>query len=103
VNPAASSDKQWGSRAAHVTAKAILTAHESEVERAVGLSGVRGVACVQGRLRNRRGPSPQPSSRQGDPYKPRVKSGLRGAGVRGDRGTVDGRVTERGSREGSLR
>lgn len=83
VKPAASSDLQPRSRAAHVTAKAMFVALESE--RASSSGGVGGVARVQGEVRNRRGPSGQPSSRRGVSYKPKVKSG---AGQRESEGVV---------------
>ena len=72
VNPAASSEKQWGSRAAHVTAKAMFSALIPK--RVEGSLGVWGATRAQGRVRNRRGPSSQPSSRRGVAYKPKVKS-----------------------------
>ena len=72
VKPAASTDLQFGSRAAHFTVKATSVARAPK--RAAGSGGVRGAARVQGGVRNRRGPSGQPSSRQGDPYKPKVKA-----------------------------
>jgi RNA-directed DNA polymerase len=72
VKLAASKEKQSGSRAAHVTAKAISVALVSE--RADGPGGVRSAARVEGEVRNTRGPSPLPSSRQGGSYKPKVKS-----------------------------
>src|SRR5882724_6231094 len=75
VNPAASSDLQGESRAAHVTAKATPAAQDSGLESAAGLSGVLGAAREQGSERKRRGPSARSSSRQGGPYKPSVKSG----------------------------
>jgi hypothetical protein len=72
VKPAASSKLQFGSRAAHVTAKATSVALDPK--RVAGSGGVRGAARVQGDVRNRRGPSDQSSSRQSDPYKPKVKA-----------------------------
>jgi len=72
VNPAASKEKQWGSRAAHVTAKA--TSSAPVPKRVEGSSGVRGATRSQGRVRNRRGPSSLPSSRRGVAYKPKAKS-----------------------------
>ena len=72
VKPAASSDKQSGSRAAHVTAKA--TSAALVPKRAVGPGGVRGAARVQGEVRNSGGPSALPSSGQGVSYKPEAKS-----------------------------
>ena len=72
VKPGASTEKQSGSRAAHVTAKATSRAPVSE--RARDLGGVWGAARVQGEARNTRGPSGQPQSRQGVSYKPRAKA-----------------------------
>ena len=72
VNVAASSEKQSGGRAAHVTVKATPDAHVPK--RASGPGGVRTVARVQGSMRNRRDPSQLPKSRQGVSYKPSVKS-----------------------------
>jgi hypothetical protein len=73
VKPTASTEKQSGSRAAHVTAKA--TSRTLEPERVRGPGGVRGAARDQGTMRNTRGPSAPPSSRQGVPYKPKAKAG----------------------------
>ena len=72
VNPAASTESQSESRAAHVTAKATPLAQAPE--RAGGLGGVWGAARVQGWMRNTRGPSALPPSRQGASYKPKAKS-----------------------------
>ena len=80
VNPATSTDKQWKSRAAHVTAKAKLPAVKSGAIHGGSLSGVRGAACLQGEIRNRRDPSAQPkcafgaSSGQSQSYKPEAKA-----------------------------
>lgn len=74
VKPAASTDEQWESRAAHVTAKATSTSASAGQNSAVGLPGVEGVARVQGSVRNRRDPSAQPESGQGTSNKPKVKS-----------------------------
>ena len=74
VKPAASIDLQSESRAGHVAAKAMSPASLSGGVRARGLGGVRGAARVQGDARNTRGPSARPRSRQGDSYKPMVKS-----------------------------
>src|SRR5438552_2374843 len=52
VKPAASSDSQSESRAAHVTAKATSAASQSGDARAAGLGGVRGAARGQGAERN---------------------------------------------------
>ena len=73
VKPAASTDEQSGSRAAHVTAKATSTTGDPEP--VVGPGGVWGAARMQGDARNTRGPSGQPWSRQARPYKPKAKSG----------------------------
>lgn len=73
VKPAASSDKQSESRAEHVPAKAMRTARESG--RAGSLGGVLGAARAEGTERNARDPSAQPTSGEGHPYKPMVKSG----------------------------
>jgi len=72
VKPAASTEEQSGSRAAHFTAKA--TRVTRVLERVIGPGGVRGAARVQGEVRNTRAPSAQPLSRQGGSYKPRAKS-----------------------------
>ena len=72
VNPAASTEKQSESRAAHFTAKATSVALVSE--RVTGLGGVWGAARVQGDARNTRGPSAWPLSRQTRSYKPKAKS-----------------------------
>jgi hypothetical protein len=74
VKPAASTDLQSGSRAAHVTAKARSDAGV-DPEPASGPGGVGGAARVQGDVRNTRDPSARPSSRQARPYKPKAKSG----------------------------
>src|SRR5262249_17349099 len=59
-------------RRQHVTAKATRGVEKSgETTR---LGGVRGAARVQGNVRNARGPSWQPSSRQGGSYKPTAKA-----------------------------
>jgi hypothetical protein len=101
VNAAASTDARWESRAAHVTVKA--TSRGPVPERPWGLPGVGAVARAQGSLRNRRGPSARPGSRQGVSYKPRVKSRRGAAGVRGDRSTGEAGATQRRRREGSPR
>src|SRR5437899_331803 len=74
VKPAASTELQWGSRAAHVTAKATSVAPESGDARATGSPGVRGAARVQGEGRNTRDPSALPASGYGGSYKPRAKA-----------------------------
>ncbi len=72
VNPAASSESQSESRAAHVTAKAMPAALVPE--RPVGLRGVRGAARTHGSVWNRRDPSVPPTSGKDRSYKPMVKS-----------------------------
>lgn len=74
VKPAASTDLQRESRAAHVTAKATSRAPKTGDVRARDLSGVRGAARVEGEVRNTGGPSAQLWSRQGGSYKPKAKS-----------------------------
>jgi RNA-directed DNA polymerase len=72
VKPAASTKKQSGGRAAHVTAKAILG---TGVPKPVASSGgVWGAARVSGEVRNTRDPSAQSESGQGGSYKPKAKS-----------------------------
>jgi len=72
VKPAASTDQQSGSRADHVTAKAISTT--ARPEGVVGPGGVWGAARVQGVVRNTRDPSALPWSGQGGSYKSKTKS-----------------------------
>ena len=72
VKPAASTDLQSESRAAHVTAKATSIAPVSE--RAFDLGGVLGAARVQRGVRNTRGPSLLLMSQRGGSYKPTAKS-----------------------------
>ena len=74
VKPAASTDSQSGSRAAHLTAKAMSVAGQ-EPKPATGPGGVWGAARGQGDARNTRDPSARPLSRQARPYKPKAKSG----------------------------
>jgi hypothetical protein len=72
VKPAASTKKQSGGRAAHVTAKAIPV---MGVPKPVASSGgVWGAARVSGEARNTRDPSAQSESGQGGSYKPKAKS-----------------------------
>ena len=73
VKPAASSEEQSESRAEHFTAKAMRAVQGTG--RAVSLGGVWGAARAEGAVRNARGPSARPLSRQGRPYKPKAKSG----------------------------
>ena len=74
VKPAASTDTQWESRAAHVTAKAAPDEHEPGAERSLGLPGVGGAARVDGDARNTGGPSVSLSSQQDATNKLTVKS-----------------------------
>ena len=73
VKPAASSQLQSGSRAAHVTVKAMPAMLVPK--RVVGSGGVWGVARVHRGVRNTGGPSWLPLSRRGGSYKFRTKSG----------------------------
>jgi hypothetical protein len=114
VKPAASSELQSESRAAHVTAKATSVAPAPE--RATGLGGVWGAARVQGEARNTGGPSAPPPSRQGVSNKPKAKSSAAqresegtevpsmGAtnNASGGKGPCGGRVVEGGKREGMV-
>ena len=72
VKPAASIEKQFGGRAAHVTAKAIRDGLDPE--RLFRSGGVRGAARVQGNVRNTGDPSGWPRSGQSGSYKPKAKS-----------------------------
>ena len=74
VKPAASTEKQWESRAAHVTAKAKLDTVHSGRWLVASLPGVRGAARVEGEERNTGGPSARPQSGRGEPYKLKVKA-----------------------------
>jgi hypothetical protein len=74
VKPAASTESQSESRAAHVTAKATSGARTSGAAGASGLGGVRGAARVHGDTRNTRGPSARPGSGRGAGDKPKAKS-----------------------------
>jgi RNA-directed DNA polymerase len=74
VKPAASTNLQSGSRAAHVTAKAKSVARNSEEAGATGSGGVGGAARVQGDAWNTRDPSERPASGQGGRYKPKAKA-----------------------------
>jgi RNA-directed DNA polymerase len=112
VKPAASTDLQPGSRAAHITAKA--TSSAGEPEPAGGPGGVWGAARGQGEARNTRDPSAWPWSRQARPYKPKAKSGRAQResegivvpgiattnNVAGGKGPWGGRVVGAGKREG---
>src|SRR5689334_7381951 len=68
VKPAASTEEQSGSRAAHFTAKATSEA------RAEDSGGVRGAARVQGGMLNTRDPSAQSQSRQERSHKSKTKT-----------------------------
>lgn len=72
VKPAASSDSQSGSRAAHVTAKAMSTVLVPK--RTVGPGGVWGAALAEGGVWNTGDPSSLPSSRRAVSYKSKTKS-----------------------------
>ena len=74
VKPAASTQKQCGSRAEHVAAKATFAERKSEAATAASPAGVWGAARAQGSVWNRRDPSARPSSGQSGAYKPKVKS-----------------------------
>jgi hypothetical protein len=74
VNSAASTHLQWGSRAAHFTAKAMPEARETGERSAAGSPGVWEAARGQGMVGNRRGPSGLSWSGQGVSYKPKAKS-----------------------------
>ena len=112
VKLAASTDKQWESRAHHVAAKA--TSDEPASERSPDLPGVLGAACVHGEERNTGDPSALPLSRQGGSYKPTAKSSAAQReseeaivlsmaatnNAAGGRGLCGGRVGRAGKREG---
>jgi len=114
VKPAASSDSQSGSRAAHVTAKAMSVAPVSEG--VAGPGGVWGAARVQGTVRNTGDPSALPQSGTGDSYKPKAKASaaqresegtvvpMRGAAnnASGGKGPCGDRVVDGGKREGMI-
>ena len=74
VNPTASSDLKWGSRADHFTAEAKSATRNSESASGAGSSGVWGVARLQGGVRDAGDPSEQPKSGQGRAYKPKAKA-----------------------------
>ena len=74
VKPAASTDKQCGSRAEHFTAKAMFATRESGAAPVASPAGVEGAARAQGSVWNRRDPSVQPASGQSGAYKPKAKS-----------------------------
>jgi len=112
VKPAASSQKQTGSRAAHVTAKATFSTPKPEG--AEGSGGVWGAARVEGGVRNTGDPSARLLSQQADSYKPKAKSSgvqRESEGVvvlkiaveqntEGGRGPCGGRAVRGGKREG---
>ena len=114
VKPAASTDLQSESRAAHVTAKAMSPVPRSGGARAGGLGGVRGAARGHGDERNTRGPSAQPGSGQRGSYKPTAKSSaaqrasegtvvvssLATNNARGAKGPCGGHADRAGTREG---
>ena len=112
VKPAASTEKQSGSRADHVTAKA--TSDARAPEHASGPGGVEGAARVQGAVRNTRDPSAWPQSRQVDSHKPKAKTSdvqresegiivpviVATNNAAGGKGPCGGRVDEAGKHEG---
>jgi RNA-directed DNA polymerase len=114
VKPAASTESQSESRAAHFTAKAKPVAPAPE--RAAGLGGVVGAARGQGGVRNTGGPSAPPPSRQGVSYKPKAKSSAaqrESEGIEvptmgatnnasGGKDPCGGRVVDGGTREGMV-
>src|SRR5919106_5217150 len=114
VKPAASTDSQSESRAAHVTAKAMLRALKSGDARARDLGGVWGAARVQGAVRNTRDPSVRPVSGQAGSYKPTAKasgaqrksegsvvpSNAAANNAAGGKAPCGGRAGEAGKREG---
>ncbi len=117
VNPAASSDLQWRSRADHVAAKAMFVARVTEFASATDSSGVWGATRAQGSVRDAGDPSEQPKSGQGRSYKLMAKaSGVEresegivvltipaknNAG--GGTGPCFGHAVRRGKREGMVR
>jgi hypothetical protein len=74
VNLAASTEKQWKGRAAHVTAKATFPAVKFGAIHAENLPGVGRAACLQGKVRNRRDPSAPSVAGQSQSYKPEAKA-----------------------------
>ena len=74
VKPAASTDKQCGSRAEHFTAKAMFAVQKSGLVPTASPAGVEGAARAQGSVWNRRDPSVRPASGRSDSYKPMAKS-----------------------------
>ncbi len=114
VKPAASTQLQPESRAAHVAAKAMSPAPQSGGTRAGGLGGVQGAARGHGAERNTRGPSAQPGSGRRGSYKPTAKSSavqrasegtvvvpsLATNNARGVKGPCGGQVGRASTREG---
>ncbi len=114
VKPAASTEKQSGSRAAHVTAKATPAARESGC--VTGSGGIRGAARVQGGVWHTRGPSARPTSGRGESHKPSAKTAAaqresegivvptmdRQKNLSGGRGPCGGHVVNGGKREGMV-
>ncbi len=75
VKPAASTKRQSESRADHATAKAMPTARVIPDDKALrSLTGVWGVAGLEGEVRNRRDPAEQSESGRVVSYKPEAKS-----------------------------
>jgi RNA-directed DNA polymerase len=85
VNLAASTNLQWGSRAAHVTAKAMTAARKTGEGSAADSPGVGRAARGQGTVGNRRDPSGRSESGRSEPYKPMAKSA---AAQRGSEGVI---------------
>ncbi len=74
VNSTASTHLQWGSRAAHITVKAISSVGVSGSLSSENSSGVLETARFEGELREAGDPSRLPLSGQSCSYKPKVKS-----------------------------
>ena len=114
VKPAASTDLQRGSRAAHFTVKATSRAPKSGEIRARDHSGVEGAARVEGEVRNTGDPSARPSLGQRASKRPtaranavqRKSEGIVVPGMdakknaSGGKGPCGGRIGGEGKREG---
>ena len=102
VNISASTNYQpkgvWESRAAHFTAKATHSTLKPDC--VLGLPGVWMAARFEGTIRNRRGPTRQPTSGKDRWYKAGAESQRSREGVRGVHSTWEG--PETGWREGTL-
>ncbi len=95
VKPAASTEKQSASRAAHFTAKA--TSSKPAPECFDNRGGVGGAARVEGGVRNSGGPSASLMSEQGASYKPKGAALFRHHFTRRSRGGRFGRMCASGS------